>query len=350
MTNSVFDPTNPFAGSGKRSIVTIVFLIAVVVFYILHYSGGAKIIATLSKISPLIILSMLLVQTIYVALQAKLLQGVYSALGYTRSFSYLFFLFLVMNLVNTIAPLIGVSGFLYLMYVEKSEGIEKSEVMLMGFLYYLLYYLIFLCVLLTGIAYLFVSGEITRPIVLAALIFVSFVFLFFIGGILLFTHPTALLRTVKFIRGILQHLLPKREVLSDQRVEKFVNQSKEAWKRSRGGSTHLFKALFPTIGLHLSSLFLLLLAFKAIMVSITLPVLTTGYAVGTLLNIVSITPGGIGFAEGGMTATFLAFHIPIDQSLIVTLLYRGIFIWFPLLLGIIAIHVLPLITRKKQER
>lgn len=341
---SAFDPKNPLSGSSKRTLFTFVLFFSVIFYFIFRFSGGTDFLNVLKAISPGILLLMIFVQVLYIFLQAKLLQIVYASVGLERSFIYLVFTWLSMNLINTIAPLLGVSGILYIMYFEKKRNVERSKMLLIAFLYYVLYYVMFLTVLLTGALYLYIDGELSRPLIVTGISFVLFVLAFLLGGSILFTHETALLNTMMSIRRVMRKFIPNNKLYSTEKIKTFALESKSAWNMSRTGIGRLWWGIIPSFSLHVVSLLLLVLSLKSISAVVNLQQLVAGYTVGTLLNIVSITPGGIGFAEGGMTATFLALNLPIEQSLVATLLYRGVFIGVPLLLGGLAIHFYPRIS------
>lgn len=88
-------------------------------------------------------------------------------------------------------------------------------------------------------------------------------------------------------------------------------------------------------GLNLACLFTLFLAFHQ---QVSLGVLVAGYAMGMLFLIVSITPQGIGVVEGVMTLVFTTLHVPPAQSAVVSLAFRGLTFWLPLLIGFVLLR------------
>ena len=49
-----------------------------------------------------------------------------------------------------------------------------------------------------------------------------------------------------------------------------------------------------------------------------------------------ITPGGLGFVESGLTALLVVIGVPVDVSVIATLLYRLVSFWLPIPIGVLA--------------
>jgi uncharacterized protein (TIRG00374 family) len=60
------------------------------------------------------------------------------------------------------------------------------------------------------------------------------------------------------------------------------------------------------------------------------------FVVAQALAMVPITPGGLGFVESGLTALLVVIGVPVDVSVIATLLYRLVSFWLPIPIGVLA--------------
>ena len=60
------------------------------------------------------------------------------------------------------------------------------------------------------------------------------------------------------------------------------------------------------------------------------------FVVAQALAMVPITPGGLGFVESGLTALLVVIGVPVDVSVIATLLYRLVSFWLPIPIGALA--------------
>jgi len=87
--------------------------------------------------------------------------------------------------------------------------------------------------------------------------------------------------------------------------------------------------------LNVVTFYLLFLAFNQ---HVSLGVLVTGYAMCILFWIVSPTPQGIGIVEGVVALTFTSLGIPGVVATTVTLAFRGLTFWIPMLLGFFAVQ------------
>lgn len=344
-----FDPERPLRHIGWKLAISLILLGLVVVYYIVRYSTGTAVLRVLKEITPPLLGGMMLLNLINIYAQGGLFQKVYKVTGYQRPRFFLSCLYLGMSLVNTVAPTLGLSGLAYMMYLEKKRGLSRTDTLLINYLHYITNYLVFLLVLLLGLAYLLVIGGVTGTVLIATLIFTLFVASITLIGYLAFTRPLLLIKATRTVSWMLGKITGhKTGYFRAEQIDSFVENFQRAWKRSSKSPVRLLEAGGYALVVHTSSIAMLWLAFLTFQMPSSLLILVAGYTIGTLLNIVPFTPSGIGLAEGGMTAVFVAFGVPVEQALAVTLLYRAVFVWFPLGLGLIAVHLLPGLAGKHQ--
>ncbi len=92
-----------------------------------------------------------------------------------------------------------------------------------------------------------------------------------------------------------------------------------------------------------SALLCLALCFRSIGVAVPPTVLLAGFATGIFAGVAAFTPGGLGFVEGGMTAVFTSFGIPLEASLAAVLLNR--FVYYALPMGLAVVWLGPRAAR-----
>jgi glycosyltransferase 2 family protein len=85
---------------------------------------------------------------------------------------------------------------------------------------------------------------------------------------------------------------------------------------------------------------ILLFTFLAFAVDFSLGTVVAGFASCYLFLIVSPTPSGIGIVETILPWTLYSLRVPWEQAVVVTLLYRGITFWVPLIMGGAAFRLL----------
>lgn len=80
----------------------------------------------------------------------------------------------------------------------------------------------------------------------------------------------------------------------------------------------------------------LVFALYAVDAEPRLSLVMVAYASGAVLSMISITPGGFGFVEVGLTGVLTLSGIPSDAAAVAVLAYRGVSLWFPIASGLFA--------------
>jgi uncharacterized membrane protein YbhN (UPF0104 family) len=146
-----------------------------------------------------------------------------------------------------------------------------------------------------------------------------------LGGMALAFVAAVVALRAPVIGQLARRLLPTRLV---EPVRMFVH----------GGRALLTaRALAVALALSAVSWFFECLAFSLILeglgVSLPLRAATFVYAFGSLAGAVSMLPGGLGVAEGSLTALLVGLGIPLPQAAAATLLVRGATLWLAVALG-----------------
>jgi len=104
------------------------------------------------------------------------------------------------------------------------------------------------------------------------------------------------------------------------------------------------KNILWTMALALSGKALLLviffLSFEAFHVPFSVGTLVAGFSMGYLFTLVSPTPAGVGVVEGVLTVVLGSLNVAISAATLVTLAYRGLTFWLPLIYGFVAFRVI----------
>jgi len=80
----------------------------------------------------------------------------------------------------------------------------------------------------------------------------------------------------------------------------------------------------------------LVFALYAVDAQPRLSLVMVAYASGAVLSMISLTPGGLGFVEFGLTGVLTLSGIPSDTATVAVLAYRGVSLWFPIATGLFA--------------
>lgn len=98
-------------------------------------------------------------------------------------------------------------------------------------------------------------------------------------------------------------------------------------------------AIADSIGRWIFEYVVLLVILVAIGASPNPVLVLFAMTIGALLNLIPLTPGGIGFVEVGLTGTLIAAGIDAKSALLATLAFRLVSFWMPLPFGLAAVYV-----------
>ncbi len=273
---------------------------------------------------------------------AASLRAIYRLLGVHEHISHLIPVAAAANFVNVVAPSMGMGGMAIFVVDGQRRNLPSGRVTTGVALYVVYDYLGFLIVLALGLAILSQRHQLGTGDIVAAAIFTSTAIVL---GALVYAGMRSAARLEHLLTS-LGHLVNRvlrpilrRDYLSMARAHRFaveVSQGLHAARHSRGGLALPAALALSNKALMISILFLVFLAFGQ---PFSVGTLVAGFSIGYLFLIVSPTPSGIGFVEGAMTLVLNSLGVPLAAAAIVTLAYRAVTFWLPLLYGVVAFRL-----------
>jgi glycosyltransferase 2 family protein len=122
-----------------------------------------------------------------------------------------------------------------------------------------------------------------------------------------------------------------------QRVRKFI---KEALASLKGieGRRQLVLLVGGSVAITLTSALTLLSSIMAVHASVALVSVFVIYVTASLVSNIAPTPGGIGAIEAVLVLALVAARLSLSQAAAITLIYRFITFWLPILPGGLALR------------
>jgi uncharacterized protein (TIRG00374 family) len=283
----------------------------------------------------------------YFVLFAWMFQAAFSAVGVQTRVHELVPVVLGAVFVNTLAPSGGTAGMA--LYADNAvrRGQSGTRATAGALLATVVDFFAFAAVLLAGMAHLFAHNQLnTAELAAAALLtLVSAVQVAVL--ILALGHPKSLLRALRWVQRAAERLFRAFHHVSPLHVdwaEATTDQLADAARIFRTHPLRIAKSF--TIGIasnaiSISTLYFLFLAFGQ---PPSMGVLVSGYAMAILFLNVSPVPQGIGVVEGFMTLVFTSLGVPAASALAVTLAFRGMSLWVPIVLGFLLLRSIPLFS------
>lgn len=326
-----------------RNFIFLLVLFLAVVFVFLSFSEIQNIWATLEKSNWIFLTVAFFFEGLWLYNSSVVIGSIYRLLELKETRKQLFLMQTAANFVNVIAPSVGIGGMAVFVDSARRRNQPTGRVTVMGVLFALYDYAAFFCVLTLGLAVLIrrnhlTAGEITATGILLLIALA-------VGSLLLLGYKSTerlgnvLAWMVRLINKVVKPFI-HREYLKEENAHGFARDAAEGIHLIRGKRKEL---LWPFLfALNGKALLICVLAFTflALGTPFSVGTLVGGFSIGYLFLIVSPTPSGVGVVESILPVAFNSLRVPWAAAVLITLVYRGITFWFPLLVGAIAFRIL----------
>jgi hypothetical protein len=237
----------------------------------------------------------------------------------------------------------GVGGMALLINDGQHRGQSSGKVTVGGVLYLLIDEASFLLILAFGTIILarrnrLSDGDIAASLTLLAIACGIALFLY-LGYRSAETLGNVLARLARIINAIVRPFL-RREYLSEARAHTFASEIAEGISALPQKPIRLVPPLLLSLFGKILLMGVLTCAFLSFNIPFRVGTIIGGFSMGFLFLIVSPTPSGIGIVEGVMALAFHSRRIGWGSAILVTLAYRAVTFWLPLLVGVWAFRVI----------
>lgn len=333
-----------------RKFVIVVVLFLGITFVVLYFSQLEQILATLQRANPWYLALAMVIQAIWFAVVGLTYQSIYSLLGLKESRRHMILLAVAANFVNVVTTSAGVGGMALFINDGSHRGQSSGRVTVAGALYLLIDEAAFLCVLALGTVILarrnrLSDGDIAAALTLLAIACVLAIFLY-LGYRSAELLGKVLAWLARLINSILRPFL-RRAYLSEERAHSFAAEIAEGLSALPKKPTSLIPPLLLSLLGKILLMGVLTCAFLSFNVPFRVGTIIGGFSIGFLFLIVSPTPSGIGVVEGVMALALRSLRVTWNMAVLVTLAYRGVTFWLPLLVGIGAFRLIN--SRKSKD-
>lgn len=243
--------------------------------------------------------------------------------------------------MNVAAPSGGASGAALFIDDVSRRGQSAARAAAGSLLVLIVNLCAFSLVLAVGMSYLFSQNDLTIVEVVGAIFLIAALFIMTIPLALSLFRPATLCWLLARLERFLNQLalgFKRQSFVQDGWNERLAAELTEASTAIVTHPRSLVRSLGIALAAHLvnlSSLFVLFLAFRQV---VSPGMLIAGYSMGILFWIISITPQGIGVVEGVMAMVFTSLGVPAESAMVVSLAFRGLSFWLPLLLGFLLLR------------
>ena len=147
---------------------------------------------------------------------------------------------------------------------------------------------------------------------------------------------------VAFVRPLnsLARRFLRRPLLAEETVREGAGRFYETALRLKQRPARFLLPLSHAVAVELLSALLLFLVARALGANIGFEVALAGYVLSLLFSLVSITPGGIGFAEASLAVLLVSFGVAQPAAIAIALVFRLFDFWLPAALGALSLAFL----------
>jgi len=270
-------------------------------------------------------------------------QAIYRGMGIEEHIGILSLMVTAANFANVVAPSGGVSGVAIFMSEARRRNYSTARAAVAGGVFLLFDYLGLISILLVGLVILIRRNDLTLIVIIASAALIGlamlFAYLLNLGMQSAVALGNTLAMLARFFNRIMRPFI-HREYLSEQRAHEFAHDAAEGLVKMRRQPRSLLLPLFLTFTNKAFQLVILTLVFLAFKIPISIGTIIACFSISSLFVIISPTPAGIGVVEGALTLALTSMYISLEDAAVITLSYRGITFWIPLLFGMFSLRAL----------
>ncbi len=326
------------SGRSQRRLASGALVLGIAALGLLFvFSDAGKLWEAASTINPLLLSIPLACALASYVVMALSYQGIARGAGSEVPFWEMFKITLVANTVNYVVSTGGLSGFAVRMYFFMRNGVRSSTAVTISLVQTFITNSVLMLFVAVGFAYLFKSGHLQGVALLTAGIALVLALLLAVGVVVLLLHRELRRRTLFVLaeatNWLLHRLFPRRKPARVRiwRFQRNLNHGIEfLMQRKRS-------MILPTLWIFVDwavTLMILWGAFVAVNYPIPLSWVVVGFAVGIVLSMISLVPGGLGVMEGSMAAIFAGLSVPFETAVVAVLIYRLAYYVLPMIISL----------------
>jgi glycosyltransferase 2 family protein len=335
----------------RKFIVSIGLLLGVI-YFLGRFGEMEAIVETRRSADIRYLLLAIPIQVLWFINLAATFRAIFNALRIKEKLSTMLLLVISANFANTITPAAGMGGMAVFFSEAKRRNYPPGRATVAAVLFVLFDYFGLMCVLLLGLIVLFRRNHLTWTQILASIVFLSIALtlaaLLYLGMRSSETLGRVLAWGVRNANRITKYVL-KREFFSEVRTHEFARSVGEGLNELRHNPKRIFLPVILSLINKALLLLILLLVFIAFDAPLSIGTLIASFSIGSLFLIVSPTPSGIGFVEGALTLMMYSMYVPLLTARDITLAFRGITLYIPLIVGMFTFRLLGQKVKTKKE-
>ncbi len=291
-------------------------------------------------------------QVLYYVAYAYLVQAAFQVVDVSSRARELLPISLASLFINSTTPTGGTAGLALFVDDVRRRGASPVRATAGMVLVQTTHYGVFALLLVVGMEYLLTRDDLTSLEVSSAILL--FLLVGGLAGVLLMglCWPGGLRWLLQGVQGVMNRggaWLKRPYLFPLDWAEKSANDFIAAANAIAAHPNRLYRTLFFALLAHLMNIGCLLCIFLAFRQSPDPGIILAGYTMSILFLIISPTPNGIGVVEAIVPVVYASLDMPAAISTVITLAFRGLSFWLPMLTGFFLLRQLKMFSGQEQE-
>jgi uncharacterized protein (TIRG00374 family) len=323
----------------RKYFLVVVGLLAIA-YVAFSFAELESILATLRQSKPLYLGLAITVEAVLLLNTTATFWALYRLTQLQETGQNLFKMVTAATFVNMITPAPGLGGIVVFLDEARRRSLSTGRVLVAGILYVLYEYVALFIALAVGFAVLAQLGKLNVIELLAAGFILLLAVALGVGVAVGYRSTRQLGNLLAWLAGALNRLLHPflhKEYLNVASAFSFSEELTDGLSSLRTAKPgRLLLPLVFTLVNKLLLILILTLAFLALDTPVSFRMVVAGFSVGHVFVYASPTPSGIGFVDSILPLALNSLDVPLPRAVLVSLFYRGVTLWLPLVLGALA--------------
>ncbi len=326
-----------------RKIIQVIVIILAILYVVVSFTQIENIIETLQKGNLPFLLVAFLFELLCLFNATAVYGSLYQLVGMKETRGNLFLMTTAATFVSMIAPSGGMSGMAIFIDSARQRKLSSGRVLVVGILYLLYEYASLFCVVMAGFVVLIRRGHLSAGEISATVFMVAIALA---DALVLYLGYKSQKQLGKLLSGLskfvnrLLHRFIHRDLINVDGAYNLSVEISEGIKTIRANPKQLAWPFLFALNNKAILICVLAFTFLALNVPFSVGTIVGGYSIGQLFYYISPTPGGLGVVEGLFPLILTTLRVPFGKAMLITLTYRAITFWFPLLVGFISFRIL----------
>jgi len=336
-------PQPPVKSRSMRKILLILFFFVTIAIAILSIGELKHTWITLQRSDIRFMLLAILLLLLWILSEAAGYKSLYKLMDVNEQFKHMVLLSSSTSFINVVAPSGGFGGVAVFVDDAGKRGHPRGLAAAVGALYLFLEYSAFMLILAMGWVVFFRRNDLNAGEITASFIMIGIVLTL---GVLIYIGSQSGEKLGRILSWLAHRInlflwpLLHCEYFHEIAAHEFGVEVSDGLSILRTKHRGLIIPFMFAINSKVLQTLILGMAFLAFHVPFSIGTIVAGFASAYLFLIVSPTPYGIGVVETLLPLALTSLSVPWEDSVIITLTYRGITFWIPLILGGISFRIL----------